>query len=214
MRGRVSTPVFGRIGAIGNLSLVGVAVAMHLLQPEKNPLDTLASQYANGRLGWLMVLGFLAAGIGTLAVAEGLRRTLAPDRWKTASVALMVAAGVGLVGTGAFVEDVPLADGTVSYTFSGQAHGFFSVVMFVSLIAVAFVLSGVFGRDPRWADFALTTRLFAWTILALYVISTGTWLLFPPGTGGVAGLTQRLFGASFLVWLFRVARRLERPASP
>jgi hypothetical membrane protein len=202
--------MFGRIGAIGNLSFGGVAVAMHLLQPEKNPLDTLASQYANGRLGWLMVLGFVAAGIGTLAVAEGLRRTLRPDRWKPASVLLMAVAGVGLVGTGAFVEDVPLPDGTVSYTFSGQMHGLFSVVMFLSLIAVAFVLSVVFGRDPRWADFAVTTRVFAWAILAMYVISTGTWLLFPPGTGGIAGLTQRLFGASFLAWLFLVARRLER----
>ncbi len=213
MQERVSRPVFGRIGAVGNLSFGGIALAMHLLQPEKHPFDTLASQYANGRLGWLMVLGFVVAGIGTLAVAEGLRRTLAPGRWTTVSVALMAAAGVGLVGTGAFVEDIPLTDGTVSYTFSGQLHGLFSVVMFVSLITVAFTLSVLFARDPRWADFAPTTRLFAWAILALYVISTGTWLLFPPGTGGIAGLTQRLFGASFLVWLFLLARRLERLAT-
>jgi hypothetical protein len=208
-----TTRRMGRIGAVGNLSFAAIAVAMHLLQPEKNPLDTLASQYANGRLGWLMVLGFVVAGIGTLAVTEGLRRTLAPGRWTTASVALMAAAGIGLVGTGAFLEDIPLADGTVSYTFSGQMHGLFSVVMFVSLIAAAFAVAVVFARDPRWADFASTTRLFAWAILALYVISTGTWLLFPPGTGGIAGLTQRLFGASFLVWLFLVARRLERLAT-
>jgi hypothetical protein len=200
----------GRLGAAGNASFVGIALVMHVVQPEKSPLDTLASQYANGRMGWLMVLGFIVAGVGTIAVAEGLRRSLAPGRWVTASVVLMTLAGVGLIGSGAFAEDVPLADGTVSYTLSGQLHGLFSVVMFVSLIVVAFALSVVFSRDPRWQYFARTTRLFAWAILVLYVVSTGTWLLFPPGTGGIAGLTQRIFGAAFIVWLFLIARRVER----
>jgi hypothetical membrane protein len=198
-----------RSSEIALAAFAGVVLALHFLAADKDPIDLLVSQYANSGFGWLMNLGFGLAAVGVLALSAGLWQSLPRTRLATTAVALVALVGTGFAGLGVFPEDVPLADGTVSYTFSGRMHGVASAVMFTTLLVVVFVLIRVFVEDPRWEGFAPTTRIFAWAILALFVASNLVSIVTPPGTGGVAGLVQRVSGAAFVGWLFLTARRLR-----
>jgi hypothetical membrane protein len=204
-----TTHLLARTSEITLAAFVGIVLVLHFLAADQNPIDLLVSQYANSGFGWLMNVGFGLAAIGVLSLSAGLWRTLPRTRLATNSVALIALVGVGFAGLGVFPEDVPLADGTVSYTFSGRMHGVASAVMFTALLVVVFVLLRVFAEDPRWEGFAQTTRNFAWAILVLFVASNLVSIVTPPGTGGVAGLVQRVSGAAFVAWLFLTARRLR-----
>jgi hypothetical membrane protein len=204
-----SIQFLARASEIGLAAFAGIVFGLHFLAVDKDPIDLLVSQYANSDFGWLMNVGFGLAGIGVLALSVGLWRSLTRTHLATAAVVLLAVLGIGFAGLGVFPEDVPLADGSVNYTFSGRMHGLSSAVMFTGLIVAVFVLIRVFAEDPRWERFAPTTRNFAWAILALFAASNLASVVTPPGTGGVAGLVQRVFGAVFVVWLFFTARRLR-----
>jgi hypothetical membrane protein len=190
-------------------AFAAIVLLLHFLAADQDPIDLLVSQYANSRFGWLMNVGFGLAAVGVLTLSAGLRRTLPRTRLATAAVVLMAMVGIGFASLGAFPEDVPLGDGTVSYTFSGRMHGFSSAVMFTALIVAIFVLIRVFAQSPRWESLASATRNFAWATLFMFVASNLASIMTPPGTGGVAGLVQRVFGAVFVAWLFLTARRLR-----
>ncbi len=201
--------LLARASELSLMALAGIVLGLHFLAADKDPIDLLISQYANSGFGWLMNLGFGVAGVGVLALAVGLWRSLPRTRPVTAAVVLLALVGIGFAGLGVFPEDVPLDDGSVSYTFAGRMHGLSSAVMFTSLIVAVFVLARIFAGNPSLRGFASTTRNFAWAILALFAASNLASVVTPPGTGGVAGLVQRIFGAVLVVWLILTARQLR-----
>jgi hypothetical protein len=203
------------LGAVGAGYYTLTVLAMHAVQPEVDPLYStgLPSEYALGRWGWLVGLGFVVFGLGVLAFAVGLRMTLSAGRRATASAVLFGINGLGLVGAGLFTTDPPLADGTVGYTISGQMHALFGLLAGLSLIVGLFLLRGVLARDPRWRSLAMPTRWMAWLMIASLVaeIVTGA-------TGFVPGLVARIFFPLPVIWLVAVVLRLRRverqPAAP
>ncbi len=89
------------VKALGTVGIIGVLIwfplipfFVHFVQPELNPIARFISDYANGRLGWLIKLGFLAGGVGTVAIAVGMQRSLAPGKRVGASVVLMTLVGL------------------------------------------------------------------------------------------------------------------------
>ncbi len=208
--GPPDTRMLGRFAAIGVAAFAAGFAAMHFIQADLDPIESFGSQYAYGRAGWLLNLSFFAAGLGVLALAAGLWRSLAAGERVGASAVLMVLVGVGFIGSGVFVTDPPLEDGDALYTLSSQLHALFGVVLFGSLIVGTFLLAGVFRRDGRWVGFAGTTLAFAWAILVLFVATVVAAGIAPPGTGGISGLVQRVFIATLLTWLFLTARQVER----
>lgn len=210
-RGPFSVEVLGNFGIIGVIYWAATFFVMHFIQPELNPIDHQMSEYANGRLGWLMVAGFVVGGLGVLVLAMGLSKSLKPGKRVRTSVVLTMLAGLGFIGSGVFKTDIPLEDGTVGYTFSGQMHSLAGIVAFLSLIIGSFILAGVFARDPQWQPLARTTQLFAWVILITFLGSLVASIVGPPGTGGVAGLAQRIFVAVMLTWLARIGWHMRQP---
>ena len=208
--GRRLASTLGTLGAAGVSYFALTFLAMHFIQPELNPLDHNGSDYAVGRLGWLMSLGFVVAGTGTLALAAGLYKSLLPGKGVRAAVLLLMLVALGFVGSGVFPTDVPLADGTVGYTFSGKMHAVSGFVLFLSLITVAFVLARVFARDANWQTTATITRWFAWFVPLGFVGAMTAAILHPPGTGGVAGLMQRIFLAPVFAWFILMGVRMRR----
>jgi hypothetical protein len=203
--------MLGTLGIVGVVYLAATFFVMHFIQPELNPIDHQMSEYANGRLGWLVVSGDVVGGLGVLALAIGLSRSLKPGKRVRTSVILTSLVGLGFIGSGLFKTDIPLEDGTVGYTFSGQMHTLAGIVAFLSLIVASYMLAGVFVRDPRWQPFARTARLFAWGILITFLGYLAAPIVGAPGTGGIDGLAQRIFVAVVLTWLVWIGWHMRQP---
>ena len=160
-------------------------VVLHFIQSDLDPVEITISEYALGRLGWLMTLAFLVVGLSTLALALGLRRSLAPGKRVAASVVLVALAGVGFVASGIF-EAEPEVDASV--------HDLAGLLLFLAIIVGAFLLRGVFARDVRWQALASAALWFA---LGLLVTFLG--FFFAPEW--LQGLPQRVFVAIMMSWL-------------
>jgi len=208
-----TTAALGLVGAVGVGFFMAAFAAMHAIQQDLSPIEYFGSDYAYGRGGWVMSLGILAAAVGTVAVALGLRRSLAPVKRRGLGVVLLMVAGVGFAGSALFTTDPPLEDGETGYTTEGSLHDLAGIVCFVGLIIGAIVLARVFRRDARWSPWAQVTRLVAWISLVLLVAIVVASEISPPGTGGITGLIQRLFFAIALSWLVLVGWRVHRLGS-
>ena len=199
--------------ALGTVSLIctgwflASVVLLHLINPALDPVDHQISEYALGPSGWLMTVAFLVVGAGMVALGVGLRRSLTPGP-RVWAAWLIAVTGVSFVGLAVFPTDALLADGTTVGTFSGQMHILVSAVGPLFLVVGAFVLRGVFARDPRWHPLARVTGWFAVAMTLWYLISGTVVVVFGPGS--YTGVVQRLFWLELLGWLTVIGGRLRR----
>ena len=205
--GRPSVEVLGTIGLVCTGWFLASVVVLHVINPGLGPVDHQISEYALGPWGWLMTVAFLVVGAGIVALGVGLRRSLTPGPRVWASW-LIAATGVFFVGVAVFPTDAQLADGTTANTFSGQMHVFAGTVGPLFLVVGAFVLRGVFARDPRWHPLARVTGWFAVAMTLWYLISGTVVVAFGPGS--YTGVVQRLFWLVLLGWLALIGARLRR----
>ena len=197
------------LGAVAVTSLAVIVAAMHIIQPGLSPVDHLISEYAYGRLGWLLTSGYVLAGSGTLLLASQLPARSGTGRRSLASGGCLALVGVGLIATGLTRIDVARVDGAVISTVSGQIHELAGYVAVLGLIAAAFVLSATIRRERqrssgRWSAF----RLYRWALPA----SVAALVIARP-LGG-SGLGQRAFLALALSWLIYVGIELSRGDAP
>jgi hypothetical protein len=79
-QGRSLTPSTTQTTKIAWMGLAGVfvfacaVILMHAIQPELSPIDDAVSYYMNGRLGWILSVGLIFLGVGSLAVLWVLRK--------------------------------------------------------------------------------------------------------------------------------------------
>lgn len=206
--GMSSLEALGTVGLAGIGTFVVAVVAMHLIRPDLDPMDRTISEYALGGSGWLMTVAWFAGGAGVLALALGLHRSLAPGDGVRLSVWLMViTALVGFVASGVFRTDVPDAEGVTGATVAGQLHDGAGLVGFVALLVAAFVLRGVFARNPGWQDLSLPTRWFTRAMVAMFVARVSMVIVRLPGS---AGLVQRILWLFMLAWLVLIGWRLRQ----
>jgi hypothetical protein len=135
--------------------------------------------------------------------------------------ALVFAAGVGLIGSGAFVTD-PVAGfpperapagaldaaAEVAQTRSGQLHNLCAIPIFVGVpvAALAGAGSAVRGREYRWAAFCAGTAIGMASACALFGAAfDGVPTLVPFG-----GVFQRMSIATGLGWLTALSFRALR----
>ena len=194
-RGRLSVETLGAITLICMAWFLVNVLLLHLIEPGLDPVDRQISEYALGPSGWLMTVAFLVVGAGMVAVGLGLRRSLTPGP-RVWAAWLIAVTGVCFVGVAVFPTDAQLADGTTVTTFSGQMHTLAGTVGPLFLVVGAFVLRGVFARDPRWHPLARVTGWFAVAMTLWYLISGTVVVAFGPGS--YTGVVQRL------VWLWRL----------
>jgi hypothetical membrane protein len=190
----------GTVGMIGIGWFVVAVLALHVIEPEFSVIDTFISDYALGDYGWLMQSAFFGAGVGTIAIALGLRKTLASGKRVSASVVLLALAGIG------FFVAISKTDptGATDLTTAGALHGVGSVVLFFALLITAWMLRGVFKRDPTWEPFAKTQMWFAVAYTVTMIVAFAT-----PEDGPV-GLTQRIFVPVMMAWLATLAWSIRR----
>ena len=182
---------YGTVGMIGvGASLLALS-ALHILDPDLSVVDQYISEYALGDYGWLSVAANFGLGAGVIAIALGLRDTLAASRRARASWILVLVAGVGFIVSGVFPTDRPGGETTTA----GAVHDIGGYVSLLGLLISAWMLRGVFARDDAYRFFARTQMAFA---VLLTLAFAGVFLLFELSVG----LPQRAFLLVTLIWLF------------
>ncbi len=186
--------LFGVIGVAGVAYFAATFVVLHFVQWGLNPAEHFISEYALGRLGWLVTLAFFVVGVGTLALARGLHRSFEPGELVTTPVALITIAGISFIVLGIFKIDPLLEDGTTAYTPVGMAHLVAGLVLFLGLTVGAFVLRGAFAGDAMWWGLEEATLRLALGMLVASVVMVAV-------PQQMVGLAQRALVAIMLTWL-------------
>jgi hypothetical protein len=75
---RTTARLYGTIGIVGVGGWVLANLLLHVLVPELSVVNNTLSEYALGDFGWLKRAAEFANGVGLVAIALGLRATLAP----------------------------------------------------------------------------------------------------------------------------------------
>jgi uncharacterized membrane protein YuzA (DUF378 family) len=223
------TPWTVRLASVGIIGPVFYAVAiaaMHVLRPDNVVLyGNTMSAYSVGPYGSISIAGFIALGLGALALSAGLRRAVMPSRALRVGSALVGVFGAGwlLAGIFRFAPDVASLEPAIkgeNPTIVGIIHGLAGFGGIFCLIAGMIVLSRAFERDERWRPFWPLSLTLGLATLFLFVF--GLFVLNSPAvvpccpTGSAAwwgALEWRFFVGAFVLWLFLTAVRLRSVAS-
>lgn len=199
----MSAKQYGTIGIVGVSVFLLVNVALHFLDPDLSVVHVVLSDYALGDYGWLSRAGDFAAAVGLIAIALGLRLTLAPGKRVVASWVLIFLSGCGFMVSGLFATD-----GTepTEVTPAGILHIVGSVVAILGLIVTAWLLRGVFSRDDCYRHLARTQLWFA-----VLISATALALILLAGTAD--GLAQRALVIVMVIWWLVLAANVRQSAT-
>jgi hypothetical protein len=206
----LSTDWLAYVCLSGNGFFAVAVLALHLLQPERSPLNEAVSFYAYGAQGWLFTAGLLAWGAGSAALLLGLARTI---RIRAGNAGLLGLAvwNAGVLTSGLFRGDLP-GQRNNSPSVTGLIHENAARVSFVALPLAALLLSHGLRRAPEWRRTAGVLYLFMVMIMVSLIIFLASLLpisdsLSPPM---LFGLTERMLLAVYAAWLSAAAIGLLR----
>jgi hypothetical protein len=192
---------YGTIGVIGVGLFVLALIGLHILDSDLSVVDEYVSVYALGDHNWVSRAADLAMGLGIIAIALGLRKTLARGKRVTASWVLVLVAGFGFIVSGIFNTD---PTDTTDATISGAIHDLGGYISMLSLMIATWLLRGVFKRDEEYSAMSRTQTRFA-------VLMTGALAAFI-AFEAILGLTQRLLIAVVATWLITLAINIRQTA--
>lgn len=196
----------------GVVALAGVATfvltvcALHLLQPDLNPRDEAVSYYVHGQLGWLLTVGLIALGIGSVSVVVGLSGTVG-GRWAGTGRWLVGIWAVGVLLGGVFRADPP-GNWSEPPSISGMIHGNAAMLAFLALPFGALCLARAFRNDVRWRhESSLLVGLAVAAAISLILFATSLVPVFVrPGPPVLLGLSERVLLAIYAAWLAAAGR--------
>lgn len=194
---------YGTVGVVGVGAFALALAALHLLEPDLSVVDEYLSVYALGDYGWLSRAADLAMGFGIIAIALGLRETLAEGKRATATWVLILIAGLGFIVSGIFDTD---PTNTAEATTSGAIHDLGGYISMFSLMIATWLLRGVFKRDSRHHPLARTQHWFA-------ILMTAALLAFV-ASEPILGLTQRALVITVAAWLIVLAAYIRQTQTP
>jgi hypothetical protein len=193
--------LYGALGMAGVGASLLALIALHVLDPDRSVVESTISEYALGDYGWLVSVNDIVLGVGIIAIALGLRQTLAPGKRVTAAWVFLLIVGLGFLVAAVFETD---PRGAAESTTSGAIHGTAALVSALGVAIAAWLLRGVFTRDASYLHLARTQLWFA------VLITLGVVVLLVLFEVGPAGLIQRLLVAVMASWLFVLAANLRQ----
>jgi hypothetical protein len=185
---------------VGQVSLMASALLLPLVSEYSLVGDTM-SELVLGRYGWVQTAAFVAAGIGTLALAYAIRE-MTRGTWGSRVGSLLVGVyGVGALLVAVFPTDrVDRPEDIWAQSTTGLIHVAVSLVSFVVMVIAMFVLTRTFLLDARWQSFSRWMVLFPTAALSLLIAqSSGPW----------AGIMQRLLVGVIAVWIVVIALKIR-----
>jgi len=196
--------IFGLAGLLGASVFAGSLILLHLTHTDINWTRHYVSDFTNGRLGWVFVLGAVVHGFGNLGLSLGLRQSLDPGSLRAWAFLLF-----GLAAAGIMVAALFPIDPVGRYpTLVGLVHRVATIATFPLELVALFLFSAAFARHPRWRRRRVTSFVLS-TVAAVGL--AGFLLAFV--LNRMAGLAERLALASFLAWELWVSLQLARSAS-
>jgi hypothetical protein len=169
--------------------------AAHLLRPDIDPVSEPVSDYAVGPFGTFVGVAIFALGVGSLALALGLRLGIAPAGRSRVGLLLLALYGVGQLGVALFPID---AEG--AQTATGIVHNVAGNVSFFFFPPAVILLSVGMGKDERWR--ALRRPALA---LALIVLVEAILVMVGANVVGGFGIAQRFFLLTTVLWMLPAA---------
>ncbi len=194
--------IYGLTALLGAASFTSSLIVLHVARSDIDWTRHYVSDFANGPLGWIFVLGVLVHGVGNLALSLGLRSSLDPGRLRTWAVVLLAMAVAGIAAAALFPIDSALS----APSWAGLAHFAVVSVSFPLELVALFLFSAAFARHARWRPYRGSSFVLAATSA---VALTG--FLFAVLLNQMPGLAERLALTSFLVWEFWAAFHLAGP---
>ncbi len=183
-----------KVAVAAGLFDLAVLVVFHVLRPDVSPIDDPTSNYAVGSYGLLSSLATFAVGIGALALAVALRRSI-PRGLSRSGIMLLVVFGVSKLLQAFFPIDI---DPDVATTTAGSIHNLIGNIAFFALPIATVLISRSLEHRPN---------LWAWLLVGSAVVVLVTGL-----TGGF-GLAQRLYLVLSSVWIVIVGLELGKAAT-
>ncbi|NEZ02546.1 DUF998 domain-containing protein [Wenzhouxiangella sp. XN201] len=211
----MSVTWYARVAIAGTVFFfVVVYIAFLIIQPELNPLYRFGSEYAVGRMGWLMKTAFFCWGFGLLALALAMSKGLGSEAKSRAAIVFFVVAATGIFLSGIFDSDLqirnenppplwiepPPSDEQIWHAVSGIV-GLSSLMIGAGLASRRLRVAGRLHGRYRWL------RLLSWLSPMAFV---GFATVFVPY--GLAGLGQRLFLLFIFLWVILAAHGLAKSA--
>ncbi|MCO1657141.1 DUF998 domain-containing protein [Pseudonocardia humida] len=208
-----------RCGVAAGPVFIATFLVAGATRADYDPLRHPVSLLALGPDGWVQVANFLIAGVLSGAAAVGLARGPVAARTRVGPI-LVGAAGLGLLGSGAFLTD-PISGyppGTPDLLTSHSSteallHDLAAIPVFLGLPAAALAYAWAFRRagDRGWAAGSAAAGL----AMLVGLVLTSAALAQTPTLVAFGGLLQRLTITTGLGWLTAVsARALATTAAP
>lgn len=197
----------------GSACFVVTQIVLHFLQPELNPLDEAMSYYVHGRWGWLLTVGLLGLGIGSLALVIALAGEPAAPVSRAGWWCLAIWS-VGVLLGAAFAADRP-GRWSESPSMSGSVHGLAAMVALLTFPVAAFLLSRGFRSDSRWIEWSPILQFLAvasGASLLIFFLSLAP-VFIRPGPPILLGLTERFLFVVYLTWLGSCATGVLRASA-
>ncbi|HEV8711718.1 MAG TPA: DUF998 domain-containing protein [Candidatus Binatia bacterium] len=196
-----SVRALGWIAIGANLYWASVAVAMHFLEPEFDPVRAPMSAYVLGHYGAWVTTTYFVMGAALIAIGCGLVKTLHPSGRTNAALSLTLIAAAAFFVAGLFPMDFPPPPRTPS----GRLHLLGGLFAFPTMALSALLFSLSFRRDGYWRTVSVPALTLSAGMIAAYALGFLSILLL-----GFAGYAQRLFMILRFVWAFLVALHLIR----
>jgi hypothetical membrane protein len=188
-------------GMIAPATFFTIMMVLGLVTPGYNWIARYGSELSLGRLGWIMIVNFVALGVVEIALAVALGRTIGNR------VSGWVAAGaVGLIGAAFVVAGICVTDPAKlvngAHSWHGIVHAFTAVVIFfIATPIAALAVARRMRRRRRFAIYCVVTSLSTPALLVATFVS-----------GNLLGLAERIVIAFVLTWLTILAGELHRGA--
>ena len=199
--GRVRSAAFlALLAIVGMVYYLSSVVAAHLLRPDIDPVSEPVSNYAVGPYGFFVSIAIFSLGVGSLALALGLRLGIAPPGRSRVGLLLLALYGVGQLGVALFSIDAESAQSTTT----GLVHNIAGNISFFCFPPAVILLSMGMGKDRRWRS--LKRLALA---LSLVVLIGAILVLASANVVGGFGIAQRLFLLATVLWMLLAAIRLR-----
>lgn len=189
-------------------------LAFSFIQPELNPLYRFGSEYAVGRMGWLMKLSFFVWGTGLFSFAIAMVIGLDSAARSTVAVVLFMLAGNGIFLSGVFDSDLQVLNANppplwieAPPSFEHKLHVVAGLVAFFSILPGAGLVSRRLRIAGRLSGTCKWLRPLSWLLTAAFVLLVAVFMPL-----GLAGLGQRIFLLMVFAWMLIAAPGLANGA--
>ncbi len=204
MREHASSRFFG-LCVIATIPVTVITWAtLELLRHDHSPLRNLLSEYLVGHLSFLGTAAACMLAAIFLMLLVGLRLSVRPSGFLTASCVLLGGVALSLCVSAVFptAAEPPEGSGRI-LTWAGILHVVSAVRFPALLLALLVTLPGAYKRDEKWRPLSCVTLFLGFLIVAFQA-----GLLLSPVD--LKGLVQRGAALVILAWLVLTAWRLRQ----